>query len=565
MAESKNHKTQASTDAFADELDSMLDMEASSEQVGLIDDDDAIDRLLIGDVFEDQENNSEDSLNDLDQLLAMDDLDKPVSELDEFGDDIDDLIAATPIDIKPEKLSTPELMPAVETVPVLDDVDTSPLEAVGVIDDFDEDMDLVADLIPEPNLNPLDDELESMTEIDEFSDEPAIDNQDNSNFLLADFDISADDDLELETSNPSIPEKHATVESDLLLVDPLSSNSAVLDETIEDANSEISFSAASMVADAPNIEPVQSTSRGLDDESAALIAQQAAAIATLTGQIQNLTKQQSVLSRDLHAKPNQEELTSCLESIEGLQTEQKKTKRSVDNLSAQKPVSAYVANGVAALALLIGIGLAVQVYIASSQVTQLVEMMNALQTQVTAGPANDAAEKEMLQKQVDELSRLNSANSEQIAELSKSLKGGGEGGGHSAAPGGDVGNQFTQLNNQDMQMGAAIEALQHKIAALEKGKIATPAAVKPVVKKAEPVKENWVVNLVAFKQDWYAKRKAEEFAGKGVPAKVMKTETKGESWYRLSVDGFSSQYEAAAYAARVKKTLNLDSVWVNKN
>jgi sporulation related protein len=49
-----------------------------------------------------------------------------------------------------------------------------------------------------------------------------------------------------------------------------------------------------------------------------------------------------------------------------------------------------------------------------------------------------------------------------------------------------------------------------------------------------------------------------------VSAKVSKTESKGETWYRLSVDGFSSQYEAAAYAARVKKTLNLDSVWLNK-
>jgi DNA repair exonuclease SbcCD ATPase subunit len=336
----------------------------------------------------------------------------------------------------------------------------------------------------------------------------------------------------------------------------------LLEESIEDSSSE-AFSASSLSNDEPIGEPSQA-SRGMDDESAALIAQQAAAIASLTTQIQGLTKQQTVLTRDLHAKSNQEELNTCLESIESLQTEQKKTKRSVDAISAKKPVSAYVANGVAAVALLIGIGLAVQVYIASSQVTQLVEMMNTLQTQITTGPANDAAEKEMLQKQVDELTRLNSANTDQIAELSKALHSGGEVG-HTATPGGDMGNQLTQLSNQDMQMGAAIESLQHKIAALEKGKAPVAVVAKPVVKKAEPVKENWMVNLVAFKQDWYAKRKAEEFAAKGVPAKVMKTETKGESWYRLSVDGFSSQYEAAAYAARVKKTLNLDSVWVNKN
>lgn len=563
MAESKINKPQQKPDAFADELDSMLDMDAASEQVGLIDDDDAIDRLLIGDVFEDQDDISKDGLNDIDQLLAMDDLDKPASELDEFGDDLDDLIANTPIDIKPDKLSVPEEMPAVETVSVLDEVDTSPLETVGEIDEFDEEMALVADHKPEPNLSLTDDELDNMTEIDEFSDDVATNSTDNSDFLLADFDISADDDLDLESSPLTNYVESLSVESDPLLSETLSSNNSLLDESIETSSSEAFFLASSLNNNEPISEPPQA-SRGLDDESAALIAQQAAAIASLTTQIQSLTKQQTVFTRDLHAKLNQEELNACLESIENLQTEQKKTKRSVDAISAKKPVSAYVANGVAAVALLIGIGLAVQVYIASSQVTQLVEMMNTLQTQITTGPANDAAEKEMLQKQVDELTRLNSANTDQIAELSKVLHSGGEAG-HAATPGGDIGNQLTQLSNQDMQMGAAIESLQHKIAALEKGKAPVAPVAKPVAKKVEPVKENWMVNLVAFKQDWYAKRKAEEFAAKGVPAKVMKTETKGESWYRLSVDGFSSQYEAAAYAARVKKTLNLDSVWVNKN
>jgi hypothetical protein len=46
---------------------------------------------------------------------------------------------------------------------------------------------------------------------------------------------------------------------------------------------------------------------------------------------------------------------------------------------------------------------------------------------------------------------------------------------------------------------------------------------------------------------------------------MNKVEAKGEVWYRLSVDGFESQYEATAYAARAKKTLNLDSAWISKN
>ena len=116
-----------------------------------------------------------------------------------------------------------------------------------------------------------------------------------------------------------------------------------------------------------------------------------------------------------------------------------------------------------------------------------------------------------------------------------------------------------------MQIGAELESLQTKVSALEKSRViaAVPVA-KPEPKKPPVVIENWAVNLIAFKQDWYAKRKAEEFAAKGVPAKVSKTETKGEVWYRLSVDGFKSQYEAAGYAAKVKKSLNLDAVWLTR-
>lgn len=115
----------------------------------------------------------------------------------------------------------------------------------------------------------------------------------------------------------------------------------------------------------------------------------------------------------------------------------------------------------------------------------------------------------------------------------------------------------------DMQIGAAIEPLPNEAAALEQDQPA--AAAKPVVEKPPVTEENWAVNLIAYQQDQLAQRKAEEFAAKGIPAKVSKVEAKGEDWYRLSVDGFINQSEATAYAARAKKTLNLDSVWINKS
>ncbi len=104
----------------------------------------------------------------------------------------------------------------------------------------------------------------------------------------------------------------------------------------------------------------------------------------------------------------------------------------------------------------------------------------------------------------------------------------------------------------------AIELLLAKVETLEIGKSRSRKAKKAVVKIV------WVVNLVSFKQEWYAKRKSAEFNKKCVPAEVKQVKVKGENWFRLTVKGFKTKYEAAAYAVKVKKTLNLTSVWVTK-
>jgi hypothetical protein len=128
---------------------------------------------------------------------------------------------------------------------------------------------------------------------------------------------------------------------------------------------------------------------------------------------------------------------------------------------------------------------------------------------------------------------------------------------------GDAGKPLAVMEQQDMQLSTAAESLHSEVDALEKSQPAD--AAKPVVEKPPVNEENWAVNLIAYKQDLLAQRKAEEFAAKDIPAKVSQVEAKGDVWYRLSVDGFISQSEATAYAARAKKTLNLDSVWINKN
>ncbi len=550
----KGTSTRKGAGSFADDLDSMLDLNGSpDQQVGLIDDDEAIDRLLVGDVFEEQDENSRDGSDDIDRLLAINDSVDEMREIDEFAEDVDDLVLQTPISTEPESVQVPPL----ETIGIDDEVDSGELEMVGEIDELTGDEPLMPDLKTEqpPMNDKLDNmaEIDDMTEIDEFSDESEPVG-DNSDFLVADFDISAEDATPVKRSG--------IVADDVQTVAEEPASETFDDQTFDDqATEEYSTLEAaelsdSLAMDEDLAEPAEAPDTGGNN---VLIAEHAAALAGLGAQIQSLIKQNTQLSRDIQLKSNREELTACLETLDTLQTEQKKTKRNLDAVGAKKPVSAYVANGIAVLALLVGGGLGIQGYIAKSQVNQLVEVINNLQTQITTGPATDAAEKAQLQNQLDELTRVGNVNAEQIAELGKALHGEG-----AVKPADDLSKQLAELSRQDMQMGAAIESLQTKIAAIQKGGKA-PVVAKPEPKKPEVAKENWLVNLVAFKQDWYAKRKAEEFAAKGVNAKVIKAETKGENWYRLSVDGFNSQYEAAAYAARVKKTLNLDSVWVSKN
>lgn len=571
MADSTDGKNKKTLDAFADDLDAMLNMEDTPDtrKVGLIEDDDAIDRLLMGDNFRhDQQEAEADEFADINALIGDDfgDNRKMASDIDEFGDDIDDIFANIPVNPNPQAdLVVDEvdefagIADETELVKSIDEVTTpelTALESVGIIDEFADrgSNDTVRAAAVTDSRK---DEIEDMAEIDEFSEESPAAARNNADFLMADFDISSDDDIVKpvqaeplidefadDAVAPSpVPEPRAAVEEALAALASVAEPASVADEFEEPEPASIPPAAAAAEKVAPPV-----------DHSAEL-----AALAT---QITVLKKQQQVFKQEMTEKAGKDELIKCLDNVDSLQTEQKKTKRAVDAVGNRKPVAAYVANGLAVAALLIGIGLGFQGFIAKSQVGELVPIIGKLQEQVNAAPASDAADKEMLRKQLDELTVANTVAASQIAEINKTLQ--GEGG--SAKAGGDIGKQLAELSSQDMQMGAAIEALQNKIGALEKGRaLAAAPAPKPEKKKPAVVEENWAVNLIAFKQDWYAKRKAEEFAAKGVPAKVSKTESKGENWYRLSVDGFKSQYEAAGYAAKVKKTLNLDSVWVTRN
>ncbi|MGZ8173968.1 SPOR domain-containing protein [Methylobacter sp.] len=120
---------------------------------------------------------------------------------------------------------------------------------------------------------------------------------------------------------------------------------------------------------------------------------------------------------------------------------------------------------------------------------------------------------------------------------------------------------------------AVPETAPAKVKAQPEAIPATPITLPKAVVKEEPVKPSkqttaaakWGVNLVAFKQEWFAKSKAAEFARLGVFAEVIPVHEKNTTMYRLRVGGFKSKADAFSNTDRIKKTLNLDSVWVSDN
>lgn len=561
MADSKQNSNKTAPDSFADDLDSMLNLDESSErQVDLIDDDDAIDRLLIDDALfdDDHQPDTDDIANDpTEQAAAI------AGDFDEFGDDADDFFSTAKDNNQAEEQVDDSDDFSADNYDLTDDVELPELNTTS------EAEETVADM-PEMSATSLeaeeieDSDLENMAEIDESSD--------SADFLMADFDISPDDEdqegddsdqmTESAASDSEQPESAAVPEQTMEIEAEIETElEAEVDEEIfSDQQETISVTDEAETPNITELEPTQAADTVdldavqnlLNDRIAELNAQ----LMAVNEKITHLSKQQSQLKQNIQLKSNKEELDAFFGEVDSLKAEVKKNKRNVDAVSGRKPISAYVANGLAVIALVVGAGLGSQGYIAKSQVKELADYLVGIKEQITAAPTADAAEKAMLRQRLDEITASNTTLTQQVAELTAALQG-GEGG-----LGSDFDGKLESLNAQDMQIGETLEELQKKVEALEKGRKSISS--QSTAKKPATITENWAVNLVAFKQDWYAKRKAEEYAAKGVPAKVSRVDVKGDVWYRLTVDGFKSKYEAAAYAAKIKKSLNLDSVWVAK-
>jgi hypothetical protein len=456
MAES-SEQNNSSSNELQDEFDDLLNEpdEASEATETMVDDEDALDKLL-----------SDNGIDESEDIV------------DEFAE-IDELFDADEPDGKDAKTSEP----AAEE---------------ELIDEFADDTEEVFS----DSSSVADDNVDSVTEQDEFSD---------------DFDITADED----TDEP---------------------------ESEDDLIAETEQAAETTEAISPESEaPASNTHNATDAAALALITSQLTAL-------QNAQEKNSQLIDELSQKDDTREL---LQQIDALESAQKSLKQKISKLEGQKPTIAYVGLGVAVLALLVGGGLGIVGFSADSKVEELAENVVSIEEQVEVLVEQEPIKK--LEKQIKRLDKMGSDIAyvkSQLTELKEKLA--------LVADTTELDSlkaQISQLNEQNMQMGALLEGLQAQLDALQSRKTKSARKIR---KKALAKPQKWQVNLIAYRQEWYARRKAAEFSKQGVPVHVVKIRNNGENWYRLKVDGFKSKNEALAYADKVKKTLNLPSVWVNK-
>ncbi|MBS3955398.1 MAG: SPOR domain-containing protein [Methylomicrobium sp.] len=581
MADSKEVKPNASSTpkrtagkppSFAEDLDSMLDDAASSfDEVGeLMDDEDAIDKLLMENSLATNEANDElDIDEDLDALFDDDDLALEESEVNRLENAVTE--------------SDDDELDALISDAFDDSFEETPMMAE--IDEFDD--------APSDNLLELPEAkvAEETAEIDESSLN-ALD----EDFTLASFDIGDDD---AEEQEPDVFEDEtqgvmASAESELDDFD------IEIDEFADDEFASPEEAVPAAFAD-DSVVDFQETAGSKDDDSvfnAAVSAQ----ISQLFSEIEALKHKQAALPEPA--------VIDNSEDIEQLKKAQKLLKSQIDEKIIKLPTISYSALGVGVLGLILGSVSTFMVVSSQSDLTTVSESISTLEDDMGALVVKTG------QKEMDELKATVEQLSQQVASLTSAIPPLSDvsvaqlgndaqkpaepapviAAGKESDPAGKV-----PVNSNEKSSVPETAAPDSTVQTQEKEALTTneagplptekppeaskpqakpadqqspkktvrPAvkkpAPKPVVKKANAAgSRGWAVNLVAFRQDWYAERKAAEFTRQGIPVRVVPVEKQGEMWFRLAVPGFAEKSEAQAYAARLKKALNLDSVWVGR-
>lgn len=609
MADSIDKKNEDTSEDFADDLDAMLNHVESSldESEELIEDEDAIDQLLMDDAFDMAAEGADDEVfnaiieeknsvntgveqlkeiavdgddgfdefsdeNDFNDTVSNNKKDADeFSEYDEFSfdgtvssddeqvtdkykkseevEDDDDFNVENILSSAAEEPKSPEHAEAAQLVDniletaVNEDTQAEEelvpdVETEEVVDEFDVDELIASESNDQENSSEVEIEKKVEPEPEAEADDTA-----NDDFLMADFDISSDDEL-------------------------LESDESESEGEIADSSEEIESSAEDNIELESEKEEIESAEfAALKKEvnaQGAVVEQTSQDLTKINSAIDELNAQISQLKSDNEAfKTQVTELTASIterdqstsKEIDAVQKDQRKLKKVVQENETKVPTIVYVVMAIAILALLVGGGLGIVGYSAQTDVESLTELVSTIEEEVEMNSAKDSsAEVRELKLKIKELQNKDISVNRQLDVVNRKI---------------DKPNTLKavvdDLVEQNDHAQVAIEKLLATVGTLEQQQKVVVAPKKKVKKiKKAVVRVEWIVHLVSFKQEWYGKRKAEEFEKKGIPAKVERVEVNGEIWFRLSVKGFKTKYEAAAYAVKVKKTLNLTSVWVTK-
>ena len=546
MADSKNKTNDDSTDDFADDLDAMLNDAESSMDGGedeLIDDEDVIDRLLMDDTFDnDAENNTVDEFaadeqvdSNVEESSANTMAEKPEeNEIDEFAEDeIIDSVSVKEVEEKDEFADEDDF----DVDSLLDSVVEEKEEAiiednVASEDDFDID-----DLIDSAGSSKEESELE----VDSKSAD--------DDFLMADFDISADDDELVNVDEIIEAEAGADIEDET--VDAVEEPEA--EQKIESNPVEEQSGVSADFSNELDAQKLVTTQTNQD------LAKANDAIKELKTQVQQSLADNDALQKSLAESTVTiaEKNDSLQEEIDTLQKDQHRLKKAIKESESKVPTITYIVMAIAILALLIGAGLGAVGYGAKTDVEGLTELVATLEEEIEIITSKDSSsDVREINFKINELKIQDDKLEGQLLGLAKESQ---------IVKPNTLQPIVDDLLVQNAHAQKAIEKLLAAVEVLEQKVVITEEVRKRALRARKiSAKVKWVVNLVSFKQEWYAKRKAEEFNKKGVAAKVERVEVNGETWFRLRVKDFKSKYEAAAYAVKVKKILNLSSVWVTK-
>lgn len=480
----------------------------------LTEDEDAIDRLLMGDAFDAAEESGQ-AVGIKDKLVE----DITLPEFDEFAgfnDEFDDFEQTQPVQYDVKTEMSRGIDPSAP-------FESEPGEASGVIladDNLAEidDLDEIADDFGEQALS----DSASVTETAEPEQTPMqaahLPDELEEDFLLANFDITAD-------FEPDLPQEQLA--------------EALADDSFEQAEQ------------APVV-PHESNHK----DSAGKISPDPL-----------LAHEPDAVSADMQVM-NQFKLDQEL-----INRQQKKIMQELDNKTRKAAIFMSVALALASAALIAAISVGILAFGARTQAAKVTEFVTTLAQDVKAiTPTTSGNDLDNVNLAVEQLNQKVDGLAGQLDELGKSSAN------VSKNKLTDVVSKQNVVNKTIATLQHKIDVLEKQKttgAPVKPEPQQVEPAKKPATAKAATVRKNtksaaiapaadWSVNLLALREPGFASSKAAEFAKKGVPVEVVQVAVNEQTWYRLRVSGFNNQNEAAAYAERAKKALKLNSVWVRK-